>query len=108
MGPEGMQRKGAVQRPALGLRCANPRGAQDPVSSKHSAGTGRRTGSKVRKRKEVDRSDDVENCPPPKRGPTAKARSSDLPPGTTARSSNVAKKRKLVAGQTTLTGFFRL
>ncbi|KAJ8268981.1 hypothetical protein COCON_G00115880 [Conger conger] len=104
--PEGMERK--VQRPALGLRCANPQGAQDRASGKGRSAGGQ-AGSKACKRKEVDRSGDAENCPPPKRGPTAKAqKNSDLPSRATARSSNVAKKKKLVAGQTTLTGFFRL
>ncbi|XP_064199316.1 PCNA-interacting partner [Anguilla rostrata] len=110
---EGTDRKAAAQRPALGLRCANPRaagsgGAPDPASHKGGTRAGGPAGSKARKRKEVDRSDDAENGPPQKTGPTAKAPSSDLPPRAPGRTSNAAKKRKLIAGQTTLTGFLRL
>ncbi|KAJ8381946.1 hypothetical protein SKAU_G00027240 [Synaphobranchus kaupii] len=111
--PEGVERKGAVQRPALRLRCAGPRsagsrGAQDHAWSTGGARAGGQTGSKACKRKEMDGSGDAENRPPQKRRPTAKAPGMDPPPRAMGRSSNTAKKRKLIPGQATLTGFLRL
>ncbi|KAJ8261998.1 hypothetical protein GJAV_G00160940 [Gymnothorax javanicus] len=111
--PEEMTVKGTFQRPVFGQRCANARsagsrGAQDPTISKGSARADGQTGRKPCKRKDVDMNCDAENCPPLKRGTAAKAPGSKLPPRATERGSNTAKKRKLISGQATLTGFFRM
>ncbi|KAJ8392347.1 hypothetical protein AAFF_G00077110 [Aldrovandia affinis] len=104
---EGVEMEGAVQRAALGSRSANPHlagglGAQDRASSGGSRG---QAGSKACKRKEVDGSGEAENQPPQKRAPKAKAVSTAQRPGAMGKST---KKRRLIAGQATLTSFLRL
>ncbi|XP_036374306.1 PCNA-interacting partner [Megalops cyprinoides] len=107
----------AVQRAALGSRCANPRtnggrGVRDAVSDAGGGGGRGQAGSKAGKRKQADGSGwgEAENQPPRKRAPVAKALSSEQPPRAAARSSSITatKKRKLIAGQGTLTSFLRL
>ncbi|KAI1888128.1 hypothetical protein AGOR_G00181850 [Albula goreensis] len=110
MEPEVVERKGAAQRPALGSRSANPRPAGSLATQDHMSKEGGRgqAGSKSGKRKQVDRSSEMENQPPQKRAPSAKGLSSDQPIKATGRSTSAAKKRKLIAGQATLTSFLRL